>query len=260
MSRAGPGGISFGRHSLQDRNKRLDGRIVLVTGAAGGIGAQVARQAAREGARVIVSDVRRDDGHKLVEELGPAARFVAHDVADENEWNHLADICRSEGGAGGLVNSAGIFDPRPIAETDVAFFERNARINELGTFLGIRFIEQAAARSGASVVNVSSFAGLRGTKGIAYTATKWAVRGMTKTAAVELAPRNIRMNSIHPAFIATPMLDAMTRENFELRRKSIPLGRAGTVADVANLVMFLLSDESAFITGAEIAIDGGLSA
>lgn len=260
MSRTGPGGDFIREAFLLDRNKRLDGRIVVVTGAAGGIGAQVARQAVREGARVIVSDVRRDDGRKLVEELGPAARFVAHDVADEDEWNRLAELCRSEGGAGGLVNSAGIYDPRPIAETDVAFFERNTRINELGTFLGIRFIEQAAAPSGAAVVNVSSLAGLRGTRGIAYTATKWAVRGMSKTAAVELAPRNIRVNSIHPAFIITPMLDAMSRENFEARRKSIPLGRAGTVEDVADLVMFLLSDESSFITGAEIAIDGGLSA
>lgn len=245
---------------MKDRNRRLDGRIIVVTGAAGGIGAQIARQAAGEGARVIISDVRRDDGQKLAEELGPTARYFAHDVADEVEWSRLAELCLSEGGAGGLVNNAGIYDPRPIAETDVAFFERNMRINQLGTFLGIRFIEQAAAPAGASVVNISSLAGLRGTKGIAYTATKWAVRGMTKTAAVELAPRNIRVNSIHPAFINTPILDAMSRENFELRRKSIPLGRAGTVGEVADLVMFLLSDESAFITGAETAIDGGLSA
>ncbi len=245
---------------MQDRNKRLDGRIVLVTGAAGGIGAQIARQAAGEGARVIISDVRRDDGQKLAEELGTPARFVAHDVGDEDAWDRLAELCKAEGGVGGLVNNAGIFDPRPIAETDVAFFERNMRINVLGTFLGIRFIEQAAAPSGASVVNLSSYAGLRGTKGIAYTASKWAVRGMSRTAAVELAPRNIRVNSIHPAFINTPILDAMTPENFEMRRKSIPLGRAGTVGDVADLVMFLLSDESAFITGAETAIDGGLSA
>lgn len=245
---------------MQDRNKRLDGRIVLVTGAAGGIGAQIARQAAAEGARVIVSDVRRDDGQKLVDELGAPARFVEHDVGDEDAWDRLAELCKAEGGAGGLVNNAGIFDPRPIAKTDVAFFERNMRINVLGTFLGFRFIEQAAAPSGASVVNLSSFAGLRGTKGIAYTASKWAVRGMSRTAAVELAPRNIRVNSIHPAFINTPILEAMTPENFEMRRKSIPLGRAGTVEDVADLVMFLLSDESAFITGAETAIDGGLSA
>ncbi|MEX0409542.1 SDR family oxidoreductase [Aquibium sp. LZ166] len=245
---------------MQDRNKRLDGRIVLVTGAAGGIGAQIARQAAGEGARVIISDVRRDDGQKLAEELGSPARFVAHDVGDEDAWARLAEVCKAEGGVGGLVNNAGIFDPRPIAKTDVAFFERNMQINVLGTFLGIRFIEQAAAPSGASVVNLSSYAGLRGTKGIAYTASKWAVRGMSRTAAVELAPRNIRVNSIHPAFISTPILDAMTPENFGMRRKSIPLGRAGTVGDVADLVMFLLSDESAFITGAETAIDGGLSA
>jgi len=245
---------------LQDRNRRLDGRLVLVTGAAGGIGAQIVRRAVGEGARAIISDIRQDDGEKLAAEIGPAARFVAHDVTNEEEWLRLAETCRSEGGVHGVVNNAGIYDPRSIPDTDVAFFERNQRINELGTYLGIRFIEQAAAASGASVVNLSSLAGLRGTKGIAYAATKWAVRGMARSAAVELGPRNIRVNSIHPAFIDTPMLAAMSRADFEARRKSIPLGRAGTTDDVANLVLFLLSDESSFITGAEIAIDGGIAA
>ncbi|MER2535045.1 MAG: SDR family oxidoreductase [Rhizobiaceae bacterium] len=243
-----------------DRNRRLDGRLIVVTGAAGGIGAEVARQAAAEGARIVVSDIRETEGRALAGELRAAARFVRHDVTSEREWDQLAETCLAEGGVHGLVNNAGIYDPRLIADTDAAFFERNMRINQLGTFLGIRFVEKAAAAAGASIVNASSLAGLRGTRGIAYTATKWAVRGMTKTAAVELAPRNIRANSIHPAFIDTPMLAAMSREHFEARAKSIPLGRAGTVDDVASLVLFLLSDESAFITGAEIAIDGGLSA
>lgn len=243
-----------------DRNKRLDGRLIVITGAAGGIGAEVARQACQEGARIIVSDVRENDGRALASELGSKARFVRHDVTNEDEWNGLAETCIAEGGVHGLVNNAGIYDPRLIEDTDTAFFDRNMRINQLGTFLGIRFVQKAAAPAGASIVNASSLAGLRGTKGIAYTATKWAVRGMTKTAAVELAPRNIRANSIHPAFIDTPMLAAMSREHFEARAKSIPLGRAGTADDVASLVLFLLSDESAFITGAEVAIDGGLSA
>lgn len=243
-----------------DRNKRLDGRLIVITGAAGGIGAEVARQACQEGARIIVSDVRENDGRALASELGSKARFVRHDVTSEDEWSSLAETCIAEGGVHGLVNNAGIYDPRLIEDTDPAFFDRNMRINQLGTFLGIRFVQKAAAPAGASIVNASSLAGLRGTKGIAYTATKWAVRGMTKTAAVELAPRNIRANSIHPAFIDTPMLAAMSREHFEARAKSIPLGRAGTADDVASLVLFLLSDESAFITGAEVAIDGGLSA
>lgn len=245
---------------MQDRNKRLDGRLVVITGGAGGIGAQAARRAAGEGARVIITDVRKDDGAKMAAEIGPAARFIPHDVGSEAEWDRLTELCVAEGGVRGLVNNAGIYDPRLIADTDVAFFDRNMRINQLGTFLGIRFAQRAAASSGASVVNLSSLAGLRGTKGIAYTATKWAVRGMTKTAALELAPLKIRVNSIHPAFIDTPMLSAMSREHFEARQKGIPIGRAGTADDVANLILFLLSDESGFITGAETAIDGGLSA
>jgi 3alpha(or 20beta)-hydroxysteroid dehydrogenase len=237
----------------------LQDRLVVVTGAAGGIGAQVARQAAAEGARVIISDVRKD-GEALAAEIGSRARFIAHDVSREEEWGRIADLCRSEGGVHGLVNNAGIYDPRLIADTDAAYFERNMRINQLGTFLGIRFVAAAAATSGAAIVNLSSFAGLRGTKGIAYTATKWAVRGMTRTAAVELAPRKIRVNTVMPAFIDTPMLSVMSREHFEARQKSIPLGRAGTAEDVANLILFLLSDESSYITGSETAIDGGLSA
>lgn len=244
---------------MQDRNRRLNGRLIVVTGAAGGIGAQVARQAAAEGARVIVSDVRADQGKQLAAELGSKSRFIHHDVGSQHEWDRLAETCRVEGGVHGLVNNAGIYDPQPISKTDAAFFERHVRINQLGTFLGIRFIAEAAAEAGASVVNLSSLAGLRGTKGIAYTATKWAVRGMTKTAAVELAPR-IRINSIHPSFIDTPMLNGMPRDHFEKIRNSIPLGRSGTTTDVANLVLFLLSDESAFITGSETAIDGGMSA
>lgn len=244
---------------MPDRSKRLDGRLIVVTGAAGGIGAQTARQAAQEGARVIVSDIQRGLGEKLAGEL-PNARFFAHDVADEDEWNELGDLCQSEGGVHGLVNNAGIYDPRLIEDTDAVFFERNMRINQLGPFLGIRFVQKAASTDGASIVNLSSLAGLRGTKGIAYTATKWAVRGMTRTAALELAPRKIRVNSIHPAFIDTPMLSVMSREHFEMRQKSIPLGRAGTAEDVANLIVFLLSDDSSYITGSETAIDGGLSA
>ena len=244
---------------MVDRNRRLDGRLILVTGAAGGMGEQIARRASAEGARVIITDVRRQEGDKLASELGSPARFIAQDVASEEEWDRLAELCLSEGGIHGLVNNAGIYDPRLIADTDAAFFERNMRVNQLGTFLGIRMTERAAAPEGASIVNISSTAGLRGTKGIAYTATKWAVRGMTKTAAAELAPRKIRVNSIHPAFIDTPILKAMSPEHFESIRQKIPLGRAGTGDDVADLVLFLLSDEASFITGSETTIDGGLS-
>ena len=244
---------------MPDRSKRLEGRVIVVTGAARGIGAQTARQAAAECARVIVSDIQRDAAEKLAGEL-PNARFFQHDVGNEDDWHKLTEMCLAEGGVHGLVNNAGIYDPRLIEDTDVAFFERNMRINQLGPLLGIQLVQKAASAEGASIVNLSSLSGLRGTKGIAYTATKWALRGMTRTAAVELAPRKIRGNSINPAFIDTPMLSAMSREHFEMRQKSIPLGRAGTVEDVANLIVFLLCDDSSYITGSETAIDGGLSA
>jgi 3alpha(or 20beta)-hydroxysteroid dehydrogenase len=239
--------------------KRFEGRLIVITGGAGGLGAEDARQLAAEGARVIVTDRSRQAGEELAASLGQGSIFFPHDVTSDEDWAALAKIVTAEGGLHGLVNNAGVFDPRLIADTDTALFRRHMEINQLGCFLGMKYAADMIAPQGASIVNISSLAGLRGPRGIAYVGTKWAVRGMTKTAALELAPRKIRVNSVHPAFIDTPMLEAMSREAFAERMRSIPLGRAGTADDVAKLVLFLLSDDSSFITGAEIAIDGGLS-
>lgn len=238
---------------------RFKDKLIVITGGSGGLGAEDARQLVAEGARVIVTDVSQEAGEALMAELGPNARFFHHDVTDDDDWMRLSELVRAEGGLHGLVNNAGVYDPQLIADTDSALFRRHMEINQLGCFLGIKYAETMAAPEGASIVNISSLAGLRGPKGIAYVSTKWAVRGMTKTAALEYAPKGIRVNSVHPAFIDTPMLEAMDPARYQARLKEIPLGRAGTADDVAKLVLFLLSDDSSYITGAEIAIDGGLS-
>lgn len=233
-------------------------RLIVVTGGSGGIGIETARQLTARGARAIITDLSPPT-EELLGESGATLRFVRHDVTVEDDWMRLADLVRSEGGLGGLVNNAGVFDPRLIADTSSEMFRRHMEINQFGCFLGMKHAAAMASPTGASIVNMSSLAGLRGPKGIAYVGTKWAVRGMTKTAALELAPLRIRVNSVHPAFIDTPMLSAMDPAAYEARLKGIPLGRAGTADDVAKLLLFLLSDDSSYITGAEIAIDGGLS-
>ena len=238
---------------------RLIGKTIVVTGAARGQGAAEARLFVSEGATVILTDVLEEDGQALVDELGEHAMFMRHDVTCEADWARVADAVRSNGGLDGLVNNAGIYNPLPIGETTQDIYEAHFRVNQLGCFLGLRMVDEIG-RQGASVVNISSLAGLRASRGVAYTSTKWALRGMSKTAAVELGKRGIRVNSVHPGIIDTPMLDTWDEEHYEVRVGLVPLGRAGSSEEVAKLVLFLLSDESAYVTGAEIAIDGGLSA
>ncbi len=165
----------------------------------------------------------------------------------------------SEGAWQRHLNNAGIYQPATLMETDTALFERHMRINQLGVFLGMKAVVPLMERSGGgAIVNISSVAGLRGSPGaFAYSATKWAVRGMTKAAAIDLAPRGIRVNSIHPGTIDTPMLDVRTAEQNARRLEAVPMKRRGTPEEVADLALFLLSDESRYITGAEVAIDGG---
>ena len=238
---------------------RFRDTVVLVSGGARGQGAAEARLLVAEGAKVVIGDTREDAGRRLAAELGPAAVFVRHDVADEAEWTRAA--AEALGGLHGLINNAGIFIPRTLLETDAALFEQHTRVNQFGCFLGMKAAVGAMERAGGgSIVNISSVAGLRGAAGaFAYSATKWALRGMTKSAAVELAPRRIRVNSVHPGPIDTEMLAARSAEENQRRVRQVPLKRMGTAEEVARLVLFLLSDDSAFITGAEMAIDGGVS-
>jgi 3alpha(or 20beta)-hydroxysteroid dehydrogenase len=238
---------------------RLTGKIVLISGGARGQGAAEARLFVAEGAKVVIGDVLETEGQRLAAELGDAAVFVRQDVTREDDWAKAVDAAAGLGGLHGLVNNAGIYQPKTLMETDVALFERHMRVNQLGCFLGMKAVVPLMERSGGgSIVNISSVAGLRGSPGaIAYSATKWALRGMTKAAAIDLAPRKIRVNSVHPGPIDTEMLNVRTPEQNQARLQAVPMKRQGTAEEVANLVLFLLSEESGYITGAEVAIDGG---
>jgi 3alpha(or 20beta)-hydroxysteroid dehydrogenase len=242
---------------------RFDGKVVLVSGAARGQGAAEARMLVAEGARVVLGDVSEAEGERLAAELGAAnARFLRQDVTVEGDWARLVAAAEALGGGlHGLVNNAGIYVPRTMMETDAELFERHMRVNQLGCFLGIKAVVPAMERAGGgSIVNISSTAGLRGSaRAFAYGATKWALRGMTKSAALELAPRGIRVNSVHPGPIDTPMLRIRSEAENAARVAQVPMRRMGTAEEVARLVLFLLSEESAYMTGAELAVDGGAS-
>lgn len=238
---------------------RLSGKIILISGGARGQGAAEARLCVAEGARVIIGDVLESTGRQLAAQLGQAATFIPQDVTRESDWAAATRAAEALGGLHGLINNAGIYQPRTLLETDTELFERHMRVNQLGCFLGMKNVVPVMERSGGgSIVNISSVAGLRGSPGaIAYSATKWALRGMTKAAAIDLAPRKIRVNSVHPGPIDTEMLNVRTPEQNAQRLQQVPMKRMGTAEEVARLVIFLLSDESGYITGSEVAIDGG---
>jgi 3alpha(or 20beta)-hydroxysteroid dehydrogenase len=241
---------------------RFDGKIILISGGARGQGAAEARLLVEQGAKVVIGDVLESEGNALARELGGAAKFVRQDVTSEADWSRAVAAAESFGPLRGLINNAGIYQPKRLMETDTALWERHISINQFGCFLGMKAVVPAMERAGGgAIVNISSVAGLRGSPGaFAYSATKWALRGMTKTAAMDLASRNIRVNSVHPGPIDTEMLKHWTAEQRAARLKSVPMHRTGTAEEVAQLVLFLLSDESAYITGAEVAIDGAASA
>jgi len=244
---------------------RVTGKVVLVTGAARGQGAAHARLLAQEGARVIVSDIRDEDGRALAEEIGEGASYLSHDVGSETSWRAVtAEIHERHGRLDVLVNNAGIAVMAGLAETDTSLFERTVRINQMGAFFGIKFgAELMKSGGGGSIINISSIVGLRANpQFIAYTATKWAVRGLSRAAALELASAQIRVNVVFPGIIDTPMLtEAVPGLDVALfGAANTPLGRVGKPHDVASAILFLASDESSFITGAEIAVDGGVTA
>ncbi|MBW8814331.1 MAG: glucose 1-dehydrogenase [Caulobacterales bacterium] len=244
---------------------RVAGKIALVTGAARGQGAAHARRLCEAGAQVVITDIRDSEGEALAASLGPAASYLSHDVSSDAAWRSvIAAIKDRHGRLDVLINNAGIAVRAGLGDTDAELFERTVRVNQLGTFLGIKHgAELMKAGGGGSIINISSIAAVKAQpQFIAYTSTKWAVRGLTRAAALELAPAKIRVNTIFPGIIDTAMLtDAVPTLNVaEFGATNTPLGRVGTSDDVASAILFLASDESSFITGAEIAVDGGVIA
>jgi 3alpha(or 20beta)-hydroxysteroid dehydrogenase len=240
---------------------RLDGKVAIISGAARGQGEQEARLFASEGALVMLTDVLDDQARAVADDIGDAARSARNDVASEDNWRDVVDATLAAfGRVDVLVNNAAIHRILPIEDETLADFERMVAINLTGTFLGIRsVIAPMRDAGGGSIVNISSLAGLTGYYGHGtYGATKWGVRGLTQVAAVELGPSRIRVNSVHPGPIDTDMLPMAPGDERNFR--NVPLQRVGTPDEVAALVLFLASDESSYLSGAEITIDGGLNA
>jgi 3alpha(or 20beta)-hydroxysteroid dehydrogenase len=241
--------------------QRLANKIAIITGAARGQGAHEARRFVEEGARVVLTDLS-ESGEDVAKELGESACFVKHDVGDEDGWRKVVEVAvRKFGDVNVLVNNAGIFRPASFEDTTSEAFEQHFRVNQLGMFLGVKSVlSTMKSAGGGSIINISSIAGLRGYADmIAYCSTKWGGRGVTLGAARELSPFHIRVNSIHPGLVNTPMLDDHSPEALAAYTEAVPLGRLGTPEDVAEIVIYLASDLSSNMTGAEICTDGGLN-
>ncbi len=241
---------------------RLDGKVALITGGARGMGAAEAALFAKAGAKVIITDVDEPEGKAIAARIGDACRFLPQDVSDEADWqNTIARIEKQHGRIDVLVNNAGIFHVAGLEDTSLDLWNRQIAINQTGTFLGIRSVVPLMKRQGSgSIVNLSSIAGLGATpRAPAYAATKWAVRGLTKSAAAEFAPFGIRVNSVHPGLIDTRMMDELGQTPDE-RDARVPLGRQGTVDEVAKVVLFLASDDASYCTGHEFVVDGAIKA
>ncbi|RAY12529.1 3-alpha-hydroxysteroid dehydrogenase [Actinomadura craniellae] len=245
---------------------RLDGKVALITGGARGMGRAHVRRFTEEGARVVFGDVLTEEGEKLAAEQGDAVRFLRMDVTEPADWERAVTTATDAfGGLDVLVNNAGIIRHRTIEEMDLAEFRHVLDVNLTGQWLGVKaVIAPMRARGGGSIINVSSVEGFIGAAGMsAYAASKFGVRGLTKSAARELGGYGIRVNSIHPGGILTAMVTdpevvAATAESAAGLMKALPLGRLGRTREVAGLMVYLASDDSSYCTGSEVVVDGGM--
>jgi len=245
---------------------RLAGKVAIITGAAQGMGEAHARRFVSEGAKVVLTDLNEDGGAALAAELGDDALFVRQDVSSSEDWATVLQQAEARfGPVSVLVNNAGVIGPvRGLLDFSEEDFLRVCAINQLGVFLGMKTVVPGMVISGGgSIVNISSIAGMLGTKessNAAYCASKWAVRGMSKLIAAQFGHAGIRVNSVHPGYILTPMMIAATDENGGGAAAAIPLGRLAQPDEVSSVVLFLASDEASFVSGAEHVVDGAMIA
>ena len=242
---------------------RLQGKVAIITGGARGMGAATVRLFVAEGAKVLIADVLEAEGQALAHELGANAAYLRHDVTDEASWQAVVAKAKADfGGIDVLVNNAGVLLFKTIQTTEKAEFERVININLIGTFLGTRIVgAELIARGKGSIVNISSVDGMKAANGLgAYCASKWAVRGFTKVAAMEYGHKGVRVNSVHPGGVDTAMGNPYAEQKAEVNKRytMVPLQRVGEPEEVARTSLFLASDDSSYLCGAEIAVDGGM--
>jgi 3alpha(or 20beta)-hydroxysteroid dehydrogenase len=241
---------------------KFDGKVVLITGGARGMGAAHARAFVKEGARVAISDILVEEGEKLAAELGEQVKFYHHDVTNQAEWEAVVDdIENTFGPIHVLVNNAGIVLMKSILDMSEEEYRKVIDINQVSVFLGMKSVLPTMLKTkDGSIINISSLAGFRGSShgSVAYSASKFALRGMTKAVALEMAREGIRVNTVHPGLILTPMtVQKGAEEIIEHLSKEIPMQRAAQPEEVTKLVMFLASSDSSFSTGSEYILDGG---
>ncbi len=242
---------------------RLNGKVAIITGAGSGQGAAEARLFAAEGAKVVVSDINEAAARAVAAEIGAAAIAVRHDVAEQADWAHVvSEAQRAFGAVHILVNNAGVYKPRALQDTDRALLDLHYQVNVVGVFLGMSAVREAMREAGGgSIINIASGAGLKGFANmLAYSGSKWMVRGISRCAALDLAEDKIRVNVVLPGIIDTPMLAENPPEVLAAFPNLPPVRRLGTADEIARTVLFLASDEASYVIGAEICVDGGLMA
>ena len=247
---------------------RLQNKVCLITGGARGIGAASAHRFAAEGAKVVIADRRADEGVAVCQAINAkhagSAVFAELDIGREQAWSAaITDTVREFGKIDVLVNNAGMIRVAPLADTDLAMFRKVIDTNLVGTFLGVKAVMTAMKENGGgSIINFSSVQGLEGREGLAaYSSSKFGIRGLTKTAAIELGPDGIRVNTVIPGPTRTRMTErkGWSDDDYNAAYGGYPLGRMGSADEVADMVVFLASDESSFCTGGDYVVDGGVS-